>query len=327
MAATAAPTSPPDLDTLAGRVGGLPDLDPQVRPRWKHVALWVFTVGPLLAVALAVWLAAANGQGPSVLDVVLAVSFFAVTGHGVTVGFHRHLTHRSFAARRGVRIALTVAGSLAVEGPVIGWVADHRRHHAFSDRDGDPHSPWRYGDSLPALLRGLWWAHVGWLFEREQTSKERYAPDLLADPDIVRVDRAFPVLTALTVVSPALLGWALSGGNLAAAWSALLWAGLVRIFVLHHVTYAINSICHVVGSRPFTTRDRATNVWPLAVLSFGESWHNAHHADPSCARHGVDPWQLDSSAALVRGMERLGWVSNVRWPDPQRVARRRTKTP
>jgi stearoyl-CoA desaturase (delta-9 desaturase) len=296
---------------------------PDVRPTWEQAVLYVVVILPFLGVLVGIWLAAALGRGPSLLDAALAVAFFTVAGHGVTVGFHRLFTHGSFTARRGLRIGLALAGSLAIEGPVIRWVADHRRHHAFSDREGDPHSPWRFGSTPRAVVKGLWWAHTGWLFDRERTDKQRFAPDLLADKDLRAIHAAFPALALTSLLLPGVLGYLLSGGSWTAAWTALLWAGLVRVFVLHHVTWSINSICHVVGARPFVTRDKATNVWPLAILSMGESWHNLHHADPTCARHGVDPGQLDSSAAFIRGFERLGWATDVRWPRSDRLDRRR----
>jgi stearoyl-CoA desaturase (delta-9 desaturase) len=298
---------------------------PDVRPLWAQILLYVFIIGPFAAVGVGGWYAAAV-SGITVIDAVLFVVFYGVSGHGVTIGFHRLLTHRSFTATRRLRIALAVAGSMALEGSVIWWVADHRKHHAFSDADGDPHSPWRYGTTPWALTRGLWWSHVGWLFDRHKTYTSRYAPDLLADADIVRIDRLFPVWALSSLALPGLLGWALTGYTWHGAWTALLWAGLVRIFLIHHVTFSINSVCHVVGSRPFANRDRATNVRPLAVLSMGESWHNYHHADPTSARHGVEAGQLDSSAAIIRLFERLGWATRVRWPDQARVDARRQAT-
>lgn len=257
-------------------------------------------------------------------DILLALVLYTVTGLGVTVGFHRGLTHGSYRAVRPVRIALAVAGSMSFQGDVIGWVATHRRHHAFTDRPGDPHSPYRYGTHLRGQLRGLLHAHVGWLFRNDGTPADRYAPDLVADRDISAVSRAFPALCVLTLALPFAAGWAI-GGTWVHALTALLWAGLVRIALLQHVTWSVNSLCHMIGERPFRTRrhDRATNLWPLALLSFGESWHNLHHADPTCARHGVDRGQVDPSAAVIRLLERLGWVSEVRWPAPDRVAARR----
>jgi stearoyl-CoA desaturase (delta-9 desaturase) len=292
----------------------------------KSTLLWLILTGPAVAVVAGVLLATWGAVGPSWLDAGLAVVFYAVAGHGVTAGFHRYLTHRAFRAARPLRIALAVAGSLAIEGPVIEWVAAHRRHHAHSDRVGDPHSPWRFGTSGRALAKGLVWAHVGWLFAEEGTNPERFAPDLLADRDIVRVNSLFPLWIAVSLLGPALLG-----GLLSWSWTGVLtafvWAGLVRVFVLHHATFSINSVCHAVGNRPFRSRDNSTNCWPLAIVSMGESWHNLHHADPTCARHGVDPGQVDSTAILIRGFERLGWASDVRWPESGRLDARRQRHP
>jgi len=211
---------------------------------------------------------------------------------------------------------------MAIEGPACRWVADHRRHHAYSDREGDPHSPWRYGEDFRSLCKGLYHAHVGWLFDVEQTDQKRFVPDLLADRDIARVSRLFPLWVTVSLLLPAVVGglWSMSLGG---ALTAFFWASVIRIGVLHHVTWSINSICHAVGSRPFLTRDRSANVWPLALISMGESWHNLHHADPTAARHGVDRWQVDTSAELIRGLEKLGWVYDVRWPKRERIDARR----
>ncbi len=301
----------------------VPEFEPDIRPAWEQAVLFLFVLGPFVALIAAIVGAAAFGHGPSLVDAILAVAFYAIAGHGVTIGLHRYFTHGSFKANRGLKIALGVAGSLAVQGPMIRWVADHRKHHAHSDREGDPHSPWRFGTGPRALAKGLWWSHTGWLFDREQTSKERFAPDLLDDPDLVKIHQLFPVFTVLTLIAPALLGGLITM-SWAGTWSALFWAGLVRIAVLHHTTWSINSVCHVWGTKPFASRDRATNVWPLAVLSMGESWHNLHHADPTCARHGVDRGQLDSSARLIAVFEGFGWASDVRWPRADRLDRRRT---
>jgi stearoyl-CoA desaturase (delta-9 desaturase) len=285
------------------------------KKRGEQVLLYLFVIVPFLAVLAAVPLA--WGWGIGWTDLALALVFYYVSGMGVTVGYHRLFTHGSFRASRGLKIALALAGSLAVEGPVIRWVADHRRHHAFSDREGDPHSPWRYGESARGLVKGFCFAHIGWLFDPEHTSQAKFAPDLQADPDLVRIDRRFPSLVLFSLLAPAVLGglisWSLTG-----ALTAFLWASLVRIAVLHHVTWSINSICHMIGERPYASRDRSANFWPLAILSFGESWHNSHHADPTCARHGVDRGQLDSSARLIRWFEQAGWASAVKWPKRDR---------
>jgi stearoyl-CoA desaturase (delta-9 desaturase) len=202
----------------------------------------------------------------------------------------------------------------------LHWVADHRRHHAFSDKDGDPHSPWLFGTSPAALARGFWHAHLGWVLDRDLTNQERFAPDLLADRDMRIVHRLFGLCTAITLIAPAVMGglitWSWWG-----ALTAFFWAGLVRVTLLHHVTWSVNSICHMIGDRPFASRDKSANFWPLAILSMGESWHNLHHADPTCARHGVRRGEIDISARLIWLFEKIGWVHHVRWPTAGRLAR------
>ncbi|MEU7563235.1 acyl-CoA desaturase [Streptomyces eurythermus] len=290
------------------------------RPTGEQLMIGVFVAVPFLALLAAVPLAWRHGLSP--VDLTLAVAFYLVSGLGITVGYHRHFTHGSFKARRPLRIALALAGSLAVQGPLITWVADHRKHHRYSDRDGDPHSPWRYGHSPRALAKGMLYAHVGWLFETEHASPRAYAPDLVRDRALMLVSRRFGLLVLASLALPALLGGALTR-SWQGALTALFWAGPVRICLVHHVTWSINSICHAAGSHPFRSRDRSGNVWWLAPLSFGESWHNLHHADPTSARHGVLTGQLDASARLIRWFERLGWAYDVRWPDHRRHAARR----
>lgn len=257
------------------------------------------------------------GNRVSWLDLGLAVGLYLVSGHGVTVGYHRLFTHRSFQAAPWLRVALAVAGSLALEGGVISWVANHRLHHRLSDRPGDPHSPYHYGDSGWALARGMLWSHVGWLFRAPAADTDRYARDLRADPALALVDRLFPVLAVVSLALPFGIGWAATGSLSAGGW-ALLWAGAVRVTVLHHVTWSVNSLCHVLGHRPNANRDRSSNLGILAVVSMGESWHNHHHAFPSCARHGLGRHQIDSSARLIRLFEWAGWARGARWtPIPQ----------
>jgi len=297
--------------------GGKPDVD-GARGLAAQIAVYGFSLVPLLAVILAVPFA--WGWGLNWTDVAIAAVFYVISGMGVTVGFHRYFTHGSFKANRALKIALAAAGQMAAQGPVIIWVADHRRHHAFSDREGDPHSPWLYGTSVSALARGFWHAHMGWVFNRDNTNQQRFAPDLLADRDIARQNKYFWVWVLLSLLAPGV-----AGGLVTMSWqgalTAFFWAGLVRIALLHHVTWSVNSICHMIGERPFAARDKSANFWPLALLSFGESWHNLHHADPTCARHGVLRGQLDISARTIWLFEKLGWVSKVRWPSPQRLAR------
>ncbi|MEV4618079.1 acyl-CoA desaturase [Asanoa sp. NPDC049573] len=310
-------TATPDQTTTS--IGPKP-LTEGKQPLGVLIALWFFVVLPFLAVLAAIPVAAAGGW-LTWTDAAIALVLYVVSGLGITVGFHRYFTHGSFKAKRWLRVTLAVAGSFAIEGNVIQWVADHRRHHAFSDLEGDPHSPWRFGGGFWGLTKGLFFAHVGWLFSRELGNRKRFAPDLLADKAISRVDRLFPLLVVISVLSPALVG-----GLVTMSWTgaltAFFWAGLVRIAVLHHITWSINSVCHVYGERPFEVRqgDKASNFWPLAILSFGESWHNLHHADPTCARHGVLRGQIDISARVIWLFERAGAAYDVRWPKPERIA-------
>ncbi|MGW7238253.1 acyl-CoA desaturase [Streptomyces sp. NPDC054804] len=304
-----------DADTAAG-VRPLLDA-PQTAA--AGIAMWIFVVGPLVGLVAAVPLV--WGRGLSALDVAMATVAYLVSGFGLTVGYHRLFTHRSFKAKRGLRIALAVAGSLGVEGSPVQWVANHRRHHAFADREGDPHSPWRFGTDTRALLKGLLHAHIGWMLKRELSNRARFAPDVAADRDLRLVGRLFGPLTAVSLLAPALVG-GLVTGTWTGALTGFFWAGVMRMALLHHVTWSVNSVCHVAGRRPFASRDKATNFWPLALLSFGESWHNSHHADPTGARHGVLPGQLDPSARLIRMFEKLGWAYDVRWPSADRLSAR-----
>ncbi|GAB3487069.1 acyl-CoA desaturase [Amycolatopsis cihanbeyliensis] len=288
-----------------------------------HVTVYLGVLVPLVALTAAVPFA--WGWGLTWVDVGIFLAFYCVSGLGITVAFHRHFTHGSFKAKRWLRVVMAIAGSMAVQGPLITWVADHRRHHAFSDREGDPHSPWLFGTSPAAIAKGFWHAHLGWLFERDTSNVQRFAPDLVKDPALNRVDRLFGLWTLLSLVLPgvfgALLTWSLWGGV-----TAFFWAGLVRVCVLHHVTWSVNSICHMIGERPFTARDRSANFWPLAIFSFGESWHNLHHADPTSARHGVRRGQIDISARVIWLFEKFGWAYNVKWPSAQRLARLSTES-
>jgi stearoyl-CoA desaturase (Delta-9 desaturase) len=319
-AATEVPPTTQEPDTTAEAVASLGTLGADRQSRKEQVALALFIGVPFLAIAAAVPVAWGGWLGWT--DVLIAAVMYAITGHGITIGFHRFFTHKSFKPNRPLKIALAIAGSMAIQGPVIRWVADHRKHHKFSDRDGDPHSPWRYGQTIPALTKGFLHAHMMWLFDPEQTPQRKYAPDLLKDRDIVRVSRAFPLLVAISLLLPALLGGLLTM-SWAGALTAFFWASLVRVGLLHHVTWSINSICHTVGEQPFKSRDKSGNVWWLAIPSMGESWHNLHHADPTCARHGVLPGQVDTSARTIWAFEKLGWVHSVRWPVKERLDAKR----
>jgi stearoyl-CoA desaturase (delta-9 desaturase) len=307
-------TSTPVLDDK--HVARDATLGGDTQSRKEQIALGLFIVVPFLAVLAAVPIAWGGWLGWS--DVVIMAAMYWITGHGITVGYHRLFTHKSFKPNRFVKNALAVMGSMAIQGPVVRWVADHRKHHKFSDRDGDPHSPWKYGNDLRALWKGFWHAHMMWLFDEEQTPQRKYAPDLMNDPDIVRISRKFWLFVLISLLLPAVLGglvtWSWQG-----ALTAFFWGSLVRVALLHHVTWSINSICHTIGERPFVSRDKSANVWWLAIPSMGESWHNLHHADPTCARHGVLRGQLDTSARLIWLLEKAGGVHDVRWPVRERI--------
>jgi len=299
----------------------LPEVDPaDLKTIWQQIALALFIAVPFAALIAAVpvlW-----GWGLNWRDVLIALAMYLITGHGVTVGFHRLFTHQAFHAKRWVQVALAVAGSMAIQGPMLRWVADHRKHHRFSDRDGDPHSPWRYGGNLKALSRGLPYPHIGWLFDIQQTSQQKFAPDLCKDRALVGISRAFPLWVVLSMLIPPAVGGLWSWSWQGALW-AFFWGSLVRVALLHHVTFAINSVCHITGRRQFKTRDESRNVWWLALPSMGEAWHNFHHSAPTSARHGVGRFQIDTSAMLIRVMEKMSWVKDVRWPDAGFIARRR----
>jgi stearoyl-CoA desaturase (delta-9 desaturase) len=295
----------------------MPDIDETPMSRGQRIAVGVFVFAPMLALLAAIPFAWGWGLGWH--DIVIGAVFYWLSGLGITVGYHRYFTHSSFKAKTGLRVAMAIAGSLAMEGPVVTWVADHRRHHKYSDKEGDPHSPWRYGDDTKALAKGLLWAHFLWLFDPNQTSQEKFAPDLLADSKIRKVDAWFPGIVAVTLLGPALIG-GLWGMSWQGALTAFFWAGLVRVTLLHHVTWSINSICHTWGNTDWQSRDRSVNVGWLAIASFGESWHNLHHVDPTCARHGALKGQIDQSARVIQWFEKLGWASDVRWPDADRLA-------
>ncbi|MGB7588924.1 MAG: fatty acid desaturase [Solirubrobacterales bacterium] len=257
----------------------------------------------------------------STSDLVIAVVMYMLTAISITVGFHRLLTHRSFQTSKPLEYGFAVFGSMAVQGPVISWVADHRKHHAHTDREGDPHSPHvgrKHG--IGGALGGLWHAHTGWLLSTQgRADWKRYAPDLYEDAGMRTIARHFVLLVIASLAIPALAGY-FATGTLAGAATALLWGGLVRIFFVHHVTWSVNSVCHFLGSRRFGTEDRSTNVFWLALPSLGESWHHNHHAFPRSAAHGLRVWELDPSALIITALEKLGLAWNVIRISPERQA-------
>jgi stearoyl-CoA desaturase (delta-9 desaturase) len=256
-------------------------------------------------------------------DLAIAAVMYLATAIGITVGFHRMLTHRAFQTSKPVEYAFAVLGSMAVQGPAIAWVADHRKHHAHTDEEGDPHSPHVGPDGgVRGALAGLWHAHTGWLFSTQGGADwKRYAPDLYEDRGMRTISRQFGLLVLASLAIPALAGY-LASGTVAGAATGLLWGGLVRIFFVHHITWSVNSVCHFLGSRRFDTDDRSTNVFWLALPSLGESWHHNHHAFPRSAAHGLRRWELDPSALVIAALEKLGLARNVVRISPERQAER-----
>jgi stearoyl-CoA desaturase (delta-9 desaturase) len=249
-------------------------------------------------------------------DLALLIAFYLLTAVGVTVGFHRLLTHRSFQTYPWLERTFAVLGSMSIQGSVLDWVADHRKHHAHTDEEGDPHSP-HVGHGTG--LSGLWHAHMGWLTETQgQADWKRYATDLYEDPKMRTIGRRFPLIALLSLLLPALAGYALHGWTLEGAIRGLVWGGLVRIFLVHHVTWSVNSVCHFFGKRRFEIEDRSTNVAWLSLVSLGESWHHNHHAFPRSAEHGLRRWEIDPSALIIRTLERLGLAWKVVRIAPER---------
>lgn len=256
-------------------------------------------------------------------DLIIMVGMYVPTAVGITVGFHRLLTHRSFATYKPLEYLFAIFGSMAVQGPVIAWVADHRKHHAHTDVEGDPHSPHvGHGDGISSVFRGLWHAHTGWLFnEQGRADWERYAPDLYEDSGMRFINRHFVGYVLLSLAIPAVIGFAVTGTAIG-AFTAFLWGGLIRIFFVHHVTWSVNSVCHFLGSRRFDIEDHSTNVFWLAIPSLGESWHHNHHAFPRSAVHGLRRTEIDISALIISGMEKIGLARNVVRIAPERQAQK-----
>jgi stearoyl-CoA desaturase (delta-9 desaturase) len=288
--------------------------------RAERTANLIGVLMPLAGVIAAIvllWQRAVDGG-----DLAILGGMYLLSAVGITVGFHRLLTHRAFRTYAWMERLLAVLGSLAVQGSVLDWVADHRKHHAHTDREGDPHSP-HIGHG--SGLRGLLHAHVGWLLETQgQADWKRYATELYEDPAMRRIGRSFPLLGALSLALPALLGFAVHGFTASGALRGLVWGGLVRIFLVHHVTWSVNSICHFFGRRRFDLDDRSTNVAWLAVLSLGESWHHNHHAFPRSALHGLRWYELDLSGLLILAMARAGLAWDVVRIAPERQRARIT---
>ena len=276
---------------------------------------------PVLGIAVAVPLLWGNLLGPT--DVAIAVTLYLITGFGITIGYHRLLTHRSFQTYRWAEYVFAAAGAFALQGSPLDWVADHRKHHAHTDEEGDPHSPHAgRGAGVRGALSGLWHAHVGWLWDDHGVAERtKYARDLVEDRGMRIINLSFGPLAALSLAIPFFLGWAI-GGSLHDGLTAFLWGGLVRVFLLHHTTWSINSVCHFFGRRRFATTDQSTNVFWLAIPSFGEAWHHNHHAFPRSAFHGLRKREIDLAGWVIVALEKLGLVWDVVRITPERQAQR-----
>jgi len=288
----------------------------------QKTTMLVVTIIPFLGFIAAIMLLWNTFVGWT--DLLLLAVLYVLCGFGITIGFHRMLTHQAFKAVKPLKAALLVFGSMAIQGPAITWAVDHRTHHAHSDKEGDPHSPHHgFGGGIGGQLRGLLHAHMGWMFtHRQALERARMGRDLVEDRLVRFVDRTFVVWAVMGFVLPFVLGYLLTGGTWRGAFTGLLWGGLVRLFLNHHVTWSVNSICHYFGRRPFTAYDLSTNNWVLALPSLGESWHHNHHVFPTSAFHGLGRTQIDVSGLVIRGWEKLGWVTDVRRPSSEQIVRK-----
>ena len=307
-----------NVDISLPRVGTVRTRTSRISQVVTLVAVVVPPLGLVSAMGL-LW-----GVGFHWVDLALFLGFYVLCAFGTTIGFHRYFTHRGFEARTPVRVGLAVLGCMTMQGPITQWVTDHRKHHALSDKPGDPHSPHvGHGDGFAGAVRGFVHAHVGWMFSNLGMEQGReYGRDLYDDRLIRAVDRLYLVWVVLTVGLPSAVGYAV-GGTWQAGLEGLVWGGLIRIAAYQHATFSVNSICHMFGRKDYRSRDEARNNWLVALLVFGEGWHNNHHAFPVSARHGLGRWQIDPSWWVILGLERLGLVWNVRVPDATQRERRR----
>ena len=290
------------------------ELRPHAR-RGARLIVLVSVITPPLALVTVMWLA--WGRGFGWLDLALFAGMYLVCGLGITIGYHRYFTHKSFQSPRWVKIMMGISGSMAVQGDLFWWCAVHRQHHQHSDCEHDPHSP-HVGEGN-RFMRFVY-SHFGWLFMIHQPDQDRYIPDLRSDPDLALISRLFPLWVIVSLLIPTVLGGVISGTWMGAL-TGFLWGGLVRIFFEHHVTWSVNSICHIWGTQPYDSHDQSRNNALIGVLALGEGWHNNHHAFPSSARHGLRWWQVDSSWLLIKLMSWVGMASRLRTPSPKRMAR------
>ena len=290
--------------------------------RAEQITLLCAVVLPLIGLGLAI--AFLWGRGITWLELGLFVAMYVVTAGGITVGYHRLFTHSSFETPKFLRALFAIAGSMAVQGPVLTWVAVHRKHHQHSDHEEDPHSPHAHGGGVIGMLKGMWHAHVGWVFEPKPHGLARYVKDLIDDRTVLIVDKLFPLWVALGLALPAVIA-----GIVTQSWTGALlgfiWGGLVRVFMVHHVTWSINSVCHVWGTRPFKSHDQSTNNLVFGMLALGEGWHNNHHAFPTSARHGLRWWQVDFAYLIIRALEVVGLARRVRVPSEQAMEAKRAR--
>ncbi len=297
--------------------GSGPVFDDHLKQRVASLIIILLPLVGLIAAMVYMW-----GWGLGWVELTLLATMYLVSGLGVTVGFHRLFAHKSFSTSPTVTALLGVAGSMSVEGSILQWVSNHRCHHRHSDQEGDPHSPHCHDGGVWNVLKGAWRAHMGWLFSATQPSMDRWVPDLKRSRLVMTISKLFPLWALLGLLIPAALG-----GLITLSWMGaflgFLWGGLVRVFFIHHVTWSVNSICHLWGTRPFRSNDESRNNPIVGVLALGEGWHNNHHAFPASARHGLAWWQIDISYLVIKAMEKLGLVWNVRVPAPERIAAKR----
>lgn len=290
--------------------------------RYERAVALITIITPFIAFIAAVILL--YGHGLTLLDLGMCLGLAAITTLGVTMGYHRLFTHKSFRCVAPVRAALCIAGSMAAQGPVLFWVACHRRHHQCSDDDGDPHSPHYAGGGFRGKALGWWHSHVGWMFNHTPENYFRLAPDLLRDPLVMRVTKLYFLWVIGGIVLPGLVGFAVTH-TLFGFLTGMLWGGLVRIFLVHHTTWSINSVCHMFGAAPFESEDESRNNIACALLTFGEGWHNNHHAFPTSARHGLLWWQFDLTYIIIRALAVFGLASDIRLPSAEQMSARRRK--
>ena len=283
----------------------------------QRLVVAIAVIVPFLALVAAMVLL--WDRGVDWLHLGLMLVMYVLTVTGLVVGFHRYFTHRAFETTRPVQIMLAIMGSMGVEGPLLKWVAVHRRHHQHSDSEDDPHSPHGHGAGVSGVLRGMLHAHIGWLFKSHKPGLARYVKDLLRDQPLRQISSLFPLWVLLGLLIPAV-----AGGLITLTWTGallgFLWGGLVRIFLVHHVSWSVNSVCHLWGARPYRSHDESRNSFVLGVLALGDGWHNNHHAFPTSARHGLHWWQFDFSYVVIRGLELVGLAWNVRRPTPEALA-------